>query len=64
MNIFDCREKNEWLESRNSLPTYRTRSVGDPYSASFLQKTLIYIFLFKQLSPCEKFQQTQAWRNE
>lgn len=41
-----------------SQPTYRTRSVGDPYSARFLQKTLIYIFLFKEqiTSPCETFQ--------
>lgn len=49
-----------------SQPTYRTRSVGDPYSARFLQKTLIYIFLFKEqiTSPCEKFQQTGAQRSE
>lgn len=49
-----------------SQPTYRTRSVGDPYSACFLQKTFIYIFLFKEqiTSPCEKFQPTGAQRSE
>lgn len=49
-----------------SQPTYRTRSVGDPYSARFLQKTSIHISLFKEqiTAPCEKFQPTGAQRNE